>query len=250
MRPIQIALVNASCLADEDVAEGMNALQQQVSEDFAPVWHVDAELKLVTREEAFRPVRLTDRWALVLVDQSLVRERVGPGRLRGYHDLTSSGKPLGRVLVDQLEPGRDWTHVASHELLEMLADPDCNLAVFRHPDASTVVFYTQEVCDPCAAYADGYEKCGRAVSDFVFPAWFRPEAPGRGETRFDERGLIDEPFKVRPGGYIGVFRPGTGTWTLQTSDDGGEDENQVGSRLERRNTADNRWLDSDMSLAP
>jgi hypothetical protein len=31
---------------------------------------------------------------------------------------------MARVMVDQLEPGQDWTLVASHELLEMLADPD------------------------------------------------------------------------------------------------------------------------------
>src|SRR5262245_35469825 len=151
MRPIQIALVNASGLADEDVAEGMVALQQQVSEDFAPVWHIDAELHLVTREEAFRPrVKFNDRWALVLADHGLIKEELGSNHLRGYHDLTSAGLPMARVLVDQLTPGQDWTHVASHELLEMLADPDCNIAIFRHPDAQTLLFYAQEVTDPCA----------------------------------------------------------------------------------------------------
>jgi len=248
--PIEIALVNASCLADEDVAQGMTALQKQVSEDFAPVWHIDAELQMVPRDEAFRPVKYPDHWALVLLDRGLVGERLGPGRLRGYHDLTSAGQPLARVLVDQLEPGQDWTHVASHELLEMLADPDCNRSVFRHPDTDTLLFYAQEVCDPCAAYADGYEKSGRTVSDFVFPTWFQPAACDRGVTRFDECGLIDEPFRLRPGGYIGVFRPAAMTWTLETSGEAGEEENQVGGRLERRGTADNRWLDSDMSLSP
>jgi len=250
MKPIQIAVVNASGLADEDVAEGMAALQRQVSEDFAPVWHVDAELHLVTREEAFLPVKFADRWALVLMDHVLVRERLGSNHLRGYHDLTSAGLPMARVMVDQVEPRQDWTLVASHELLEMLADPDCNAAVFRHPDASTMLFYAREVADPCAAYQDGYEKCGRVVSDFVFPTWFEPAALARGETRFDERRLIDEPFKVRPHGYIGVFNAATSSWALQTSGGIVDYENEVGSRMERRNTADNRWLDSDMELAP
>jgi len=254
MKCIHVAVVNASNLTDEDVADGLVALQRQVSEDFAPVWGVDAELHLVTRQEAFRPVKFPDRWGLVLMDHDVVKSELGGSHLRGYHDLTSSGQPMARVMVDQLEPGQDWTLVASHELLEMLADPDCNESVFRHPDSTTVVFYAREVCDPCAGYEDGYEKCGRQVTNFVFPTWFQPAAPARGQTRFDERGLIDEPFKVRPNGYIGVFRTSTSTWMLLTStgdlqpDD--DEENEVGSRMERRNTADNRWLDSDMGLAP
>jgi len=252
MKPIQVALVNASYLSDKDVAEGLHALQKQVSEDFAPVWHVDAELHLVTRDEAFKPRRPNDLWGLVLADEGLLREKLGPGNLRGYHDLTAQGLPLARVIVNHIEPDQDWTFVASHELLEMLADPDCNRSVFRHPDASTLVFYAQEITDPCAAYTDGYEKCGRFVSDFVFPSWFQPSSPRREISRFDERGLIDAPFTVRPGGYIGVYVPSLGAWTLQTHGDTIElDEiSEVGSRMERRNTADNRWLDSDMSLAP
>lgn len=250
MKLIQIAVVNASNLADEDVAEGLAALQRQVSEDFAPVWGVDAELRLITREGAFSAAKFPDQWGLILEDHELVTAQLG-NTVRGYHDRTSSGQPIARVMVDQLQPGQDWTLVASHELLEMLADPDCNAAVFHHPDATTTVFYAREVCDPTAAYADGYEKCGRVVSNFVFPAWFQPSSPTRGATRFDERGLIDEPFKVRPHGYIGVFQPSSGSWVMQTS--GGvedDDETEVGSRMEKRNTADNRWLDSDMETAP
>jgi hypothetical protein len=249
MKAIQIAVVNASGLTDEDVAQGIVALQRQVSEDFAPVWGVDAELHLVTREEALASAKFPDRWGLVLEDHELVTAELG-NHVRGYHDRTSAGLPIARVMVDQLEPGQDWTLVASHELLEMLADPDCNASVFRHPDATTTLFYAREVSDPCAAYDDGYEKCGRIVSDFVFPAWFQPASPTRGATRFDERGLIDEPFKVRPHGYIGVFQPSTGSWVLQTFGGIVDYENEVGSRMERRNTADNRWLDSDMMTAP
>jgi hypothetical protein len=249
MKTIQIALVNASSLADEDVANGLAALQRQVSDDFAPVWGVDAELHLVTRERAFSGAKFPDRWALVLEDHELVTAQLG-NTVRGYHDRTSAGLPMARVMVDQLAAGQDWTQVASHELLEMLADPDCNAAVFRHPDANTVVFYAREVSDPTAAYEDGYEKCGRIVSNFVFPAWFEASSPSRGATRFDERGLIDAPFTVRPHGYIGVFDPTTSSWALQKYGGGHDFETQVGSRMERRNTADSRLLDSDMSTAP
>jgi len=249
MKAIQIAVVNASGLADEDVAGGLAAMQRQVSDDFAPVWGVDAELHLVTREQAFSGAKFADRWGLVLEDHELVTARLG-NHVRGYHDRTSAGLPIARVMVDQLEPGQDWTLVASHELLEMLADPDCDASVFRHPDANTVVFYAREVCDPCAAYEDGYERCGRTVSDFVFPAWFQTASPNRGATRFDERGLIDAPFTVRPHGYIGVFQPATSSWVLQKYGGIVDFETEVGSRIERRNTADSRWLDSDMVTSP
>ena len=249
MKSVQIAVVNASSLTDEDVADGLVALQRQVSDDFAPVWGVDAELRLVSKEHAFSGTKFPDHWALVLEDHELVTAQLG-NNVRGYHDRTSAGLPLGRVMVDQIEPGQDWTQVASHELLEMLADPDCNASVFRHPDARTVLFYTREVCDPVGYYGDGYEKCGRVVSDFVFPAWFQPESPNRGAMRFDERGLVDEPFKVRPHGYIGVFDPTSCSWGLLHYDGSIDTENEVGGRMERRNTADSRWLDSDMMTSP
>jgi hypothetical protein len=249
MKPIQIAVVNASSLADEDVANGLVALQRQVSDDFAPVWGVDAELILVPSEQAFHRAKFPDRWALVLEDHELVTSRLG-NHVRGYHDRTSHGLPIARVMVDQLPPGQDWTLVASHELLEMLADPDCNAAVFRHPDANTLVFYAREVSDPTAAYEDGYEKCGRVVSNFVFPAWFEAASPARGATRFDERRLIEAPFTLRPHGYIGVFDPTTSSWVLQKYGGGQDFETEVGSRIERRNTADSRWLDSDMETSP
>ncbi len=259
MSPIQIALVNSSNLSDTDVADGLRALQQQVREDFAPVWHVDAELRLVTRKEACadarpgddcQPLRLADHWALVLIDERLAAERLGRFRLRGYHDLTAAGLPIARVFVNRIGPGQDWTFVASHELLEMLADPDCNAAAYRHPDAATTLIYAREICDPCAAYANGYEKCGRWVSDFVFPDWFSTNAPRRGTTRFDERGLAQSPFEVLAGGYIGVYDPGISGWTILGADGSVDEIKDVGSRMERRNVPDNRWLDSDMSTAP
>jgi hypothetical protein len=134
--------------------------------------------------------------------------------------------------------------------MEMLADPDCTAAAYRHPDAATVLFYALEVCDPCAAYTDGYEKSGRWVSNFVFPSWFEPRVNGRATHRFDERGLVTEPFEVLPGGYVGVFDPVSAAWAVQGSDAGADEVAERGCRLERRGTAANRWLESDPSTSP
>ncbi len=259
MRRVQVAVVNASHLADEDVAGGVGALQQQVRQDLAPVWDVDAELSLVTSEQAHavgryaheaaeHPLDCADRerWGLVLLDEGDTRRSA-----RGYHDRTYHGLPMARVLVDRLGAGQDWVHAASHQLLELLVDPGCSAVAYRHPDAATVLFYAREICDPCGAYTDGYEKCGRWVSDFVFPSWFEPATAARnGHRRYDERGLVTEPFEVLPGGYVGVFDPAISAWVLQGSNAGSDEVTQVGSRMERRSTASNRLLDSDMSTAP
>jgi len=255
--PVQVSVVNhTKKLRDEDVAEGIVALQKQVREDFAPVWHVDAELHLVPHEEArrypyghVRPLEHLDRWALVLLD---LDDAPDPAVVLGYHDLTRSGRPLARVLVDRIPKGQDWTHTASHELLEMLADPDINATVQRHPDAVTSLFYAREVCDPCEAYADGYEIAGtgRRVADFVWPAWFQSGASRREATRYDERRLIDQSFQIRPGGYIGVFDPTISAWTIMGHDGPLDEATDLGSRTERRTTADNRLMFSCMSTAP
>src|SRR6266571_4314023 len=64
-------------------------------------------------------------WWLVILDTSDVADALG------YHDFTPAGRPIGKVfaqsdIMDNLE----WTVTASHELLEMLADPDIVRTVF------------------------------------------------------------------------------------------------------------------------
>jgi hypothetical protein len=248
MEPIEVAIVNqSSVLTDEDVAEGVAALQKQVSEDFAPVWHIDACLKFVGAD--LLHAKFPTAWGLILLDST------DDARQLGYHDFTSSGLPLATVYAKDVKEGQDWTHAASHELLEMLADPDIDLAVYSRPDALTLRILAREVCDPCAAYDDGYTVDGRHVSDFVFPVWFQPDALNRfrnpaARTRFDERGLIQAPLDLRPGGYIGVFDPGSCGWTVLGNDTGQTESLGLGTRLERRSTARNRWQFSDMAWTP
>lgn len=248
MEPIQVAVVNqSSSLKDDEVAQGMAALQKQVSGDFAPVWHVDAHLHLVGRDCATESH--PNSWGLILLDGE------ADARQLGYHDLTRSGLPLSRVFVNRIPKGQHWTHAASHELLEMLADPDINTAVYSRPDAVTLFIYAREVCDPCAAYADGYDIDDRRVSDFTFPAWFQPDALTRFKnpttrTRFDEGARIQAPLELRPGGYIGVFDTSTSAWRMLVADGELDEPKEMGSRMERRSTARNRWLTSDYSWSP
>ena len=94
------------------------ALQTQVSRDFAPIWGVDAELSFVPT--GGRGPK--DQWWIVLLNTS---DEAGD---LGYHDLTNAGQPLGKVFVkSDLEAKTSWTSTVSHELIEMLGDPDLTL---------------------------------------------------------------------------------------------------------------------------
>lgn len=245
MEPIRIAVVNRSRLDDEDVREGIEVLQAQVTRDFCPAWGIDATLRLVPAQAS--PETVND-WGLVLLDQPPQPDL--PGQI-GYHDLTRSGLPLARVIVSQVPRGEDWVHTASHELLEMLADPDLNRVAVDHPDSQTFRIVAQEICDPCEPYELGYELEGRRVSSFVFPSWFLPRGSARSRgSRFDHRGLIEGPFTLLPGGYIGVFDTSVGGWTI-IKDDGGRTETvELGSRMDKRNSASNRLQFSDWEESP
>jgi hypothetical protein len=241
---IQIAVVNhATAITDEDAEAGVAAMQKQVSEDFAPIWNIDAKLRLVGKDEL--KGSLPEHWGLVLLDDA------AQGGQLGYHELTSYGMPLATIEIGRIPKGHDWTHTASHELLEMLADPTADLAVYSRPDEDTHRVYAREVCDPCAAYEDGYVVEGRQVANFVFPSWFhglprhraKPDANGR----HDERGLIKTPLEIRPGGYLGVFDTGTFTWSFLGS---GTQLVEDVNRMQRRVSSRTSWQLSDMDWVP
>ncbi len=121
MATIRVSIINESKLAaPAEVQAAAAALQRQVSEHFAPAWGVDATLSLVAA--GAKP--LPGSWWLVILDDS---DQAGA---LGYHDLTDEAMPLGKVFVKTAQDaGVKWTITASHELLELLADPAINLTV-------------------------------------------------------------------------------------------------------------------------
>jgi len=64
-----------------------------------------------------------------------------------------------------------WSRDFSHEILEMLVDPDTDRSVYHDGDGQIV-----EVADPVEW--DGYRLDGVFVSDFVLPAWFAGATTG------------------------------------------------------------------------
>jgi hypothetical protein len=236
---IQITVINESTiLADGDVVPVVAALQKQVTDDFRPVWGTDAELSLVPK--GTQPP--AGSWWLVLLDDS------DQANALGYHDLTTEGLPIGKVFAaSDLKAGTSWTVTASHELLEMLGDPNINLTVFAQNSDTGGILYAYEVCDSCEDDSLGYEIDHILVSDFVYPSWFE-SFRNEGSTQFDRMNKIGKPFQLLAGGYIGTFNVTAGNGWQQTTAEKRptslQNRGAVGSRRERRNTPRDLWVNS------
>lgn len=236
---IQISVINESTvLADADVVPVVAALQKQVSNDFLPVWGADAELTIVS--QGGQPA--AGSWWLVLLDDS------DQANALGYHDLTSEGLPIGKVFAaSDLKAGTSWTVTASHELLEMLGDPNINLTVFVQNSDTAGVLYAYEICDACEDDSLGYPLDNILVSDFVYPAWFE-DFRTEGSTQFDRMNKIQTPFQLLVNGYIGTFNVTAGSgWQQQTAEKRSTNvlhRGAVGTRRERRNVPHDQWIAS------
>ncbi len=132
----------------------------------------------------------------------------------GYHDVTPAGLPLGKAFVRTTQAAGDQISVTvSHELLEMLGDPDVNLcAEFDDASGNPSKFYAYETCDAVEDDSLGYSIVIPAgwpgagtsvlVSDFVLPAWFEG---GRTSGPFAFKTPLTAPFQLATGGYIGFL---------------------------------------------
>jgi hypothetical protein len=192
----RVAVMNRSTsLTDEEVRTVVAALQTQVHRDFAPAWGVDAELSFVAKGS--EPEH--GSWWLVIEDESEYPHVVA------YHTLTAEGLPQVKIsVVNAKQTGWDWTMAASHDLMEMLANPMLNLTVFVSENGTTGRLYIREICDPVSAPEYSYKIDGVAVSNFVFPSWFESFRK-KGSSQFDYGNHVTAPFELANGAYMTVF---------------------------------------------
>jgi hypothetical protein len=196
---IHVSVLNRStCVDDDEINDFVStSLQTQVSDHFFEAWNVDAEVKFAQTPPA-------GAWWLVILDDT---DQDG---WFGYH-LTDHKHPLAKVFARTIRKDHDkWTVSASHELLEMLADPTINRMVstrtFNPADLPTegslsAKFHALEICDPVTPDAFGYKIGKYTVSDFVLPSWFDPH----GTPPFDHNRQTLQPFGLLKGGYCGVY---------------------------------------------
>jgi hypothetical protein len=183
-----------------DVARVSGALQKQASRDFGPYWEVDATVDAYPRLEDV-PVGY---WPMVVKTDIEV-----PGAA-GIH-MDDNGQPFALITMSD-----SWSLTASHETLEMLADPMGNRLVAGgspHPDQGRVEFLV-EVCDPSEAAEFGYTVNDILVSDFYTPRFFDPVAAEN--CRYSYSGKIKEPRTILKGGYISWHDPTSNEWWQQT----------------------------------
>src|ERR1700744_3834958 len=152
---VQIDLIyKAKTPLGTDLEKLVAALQILVTRDFSPVWGVDAKLTIQTAPRL-------GVWRLLFLDDA---DQAGE---LGDHELTPDGLPQGRVFVQTtLDDGENPATTASHEVLEMLADP----FIDRVANRSHLFGYAVEVADP--GEEQTYKIDRLDMSNFVTPGWF------------------------------------------------------------------------------
>ena len=199
MLTINLALVSEIEDHDPtDLARVGAALQRQATRDFAPVWDVRATVDVFPKLEDV-PVGY---WPMMIVEDVQ--------GAAGVH-LDKDGQPFALI-----EMSDSWSLTASHEMLEMLADPFGNRLV---PGPSIKrgqgrVEYLVEVCDPSEAAEFGYTVNDMLVSDFYTPRFFDPVHSSA--IRYSFTDAIKRPRQVLRGGYLSWHDPKTDHWWQQT----------------------------------
>lgn len=180
-------------VSDSQVQEVIRAVQVQITRDFFPHWHVNAQL------EAWDVNRAYDQWQVVFFDDEAQAESMG------YRDLTEAGKPLAKIFVkDSIDRGSRWSVTASHEILEMLVDPYCELSAFNQSTPDSGILYAYEICDPVESDETGYDVGDIRVSNFVLPSWFQPTA----KPSYDYLAQLTAPLTLGRNGYMSHFKVG------------------------------------------
>lgn len=191
---IHIALVPYQVSIDPSLLTRVAAaLQRQVHEQFGPMWQIEATVSPFTDWNAVPP----DYARLIVVDHL-------DSTALGVH-ADKDGKPYALVNGH----GNSWPLVASHELLEMLADPT-GQKILPGPsprqDGKTVEILV-EVCDPCQGSRWSYTIDGIPVSDFCTPAFY-----GGGSGPWSYRGNIQSAHQVLKDGYLIWHDPDAKLW--------------------------------------
>jgi len=195
-----VSEIDTGTLSFSEVSRAGAALQKQLTRDFGPAWGVDATIDAFAKLEDV-PLGY---WPIV------VEEDIKVAGAAGIH-LDRNGQPFALV-----QYSNRWTLTASHEMLEMSADPFGNRVISAmsiKPDLGRVE-YLVEVCDPSEAPEFAYRANGVSVSDFYTPNFFDPVADPC--VRYSFTGAIKKPLEVLKGGYISFHDPVSDHWWQQT----------------------------------
>jgi hypothetical protein len=197
MLTVNLALVSEVKGHDQsDVARVASALQRQAARDFGPIWDVSATVDAFPRLEDV-PIGY---WPMI------VEIDIDTPGAAGVHE-DKDGQPFALIAMSD-----SWSLTASHEMLEMLADPfGKRVMPGRSPKRGQGrVEFLVEVCDPSEADQFAYTVNDILVSDFYTPHFFDPhKAEG---VRYSFTGALTKPRQVLKGGYLSWRDPVSNHW--------------------------------------
>lgn len=198
---MQVTIANVSSIPQHAFRSAVAAIAKQVRRDFAPEWGIRATLKAVQLPLGKKRAPIQkDADAVIYFGDSSSDPTTGVKGALGYHSANNARLPYGFVYRDICkEYDEVWTETLSHEVLELLGDPDVLLTVAgpNPKNHQHTVYYDLEVCDP--TQGDSYSIDRVKVSNFVGKAYFRMTG---GNGRTNHMSLPLRPFGVRPNGYL------------------------------------------------
>src|ERR1700748_1661217 len=157
--PTRLVICNLSSVADEELSAALAAIQLQINRDFHPEWGATTILAAQRMTSARSTVQIdAAQDAIIYLGDEAQDPTSGIDGLLGHHNLTNPGVPFGFVFLDACrQRNLDWSVILSHEVLELLADPEASMRVAgpdpTNPSAIAVAFEL-EVCD--ATEMDSY----------------------------------------------------------------------------------------------
>jgi hypothetical protein len=159
MLTTHIALVSeGDAVCARELTRVATALDKRVTRDFGPLWGIRATVDPVL---GFEDIAVAS-WPII------IRDRKSVGGADGFHK-DRHGPPFALVALTD-----SWLLTASHECLEMLADPFGDRIV---PGPSLKrggerVSYLVEVCDPPESEEFAYTVNDVLVSDFITRSYY------------------------------------------------------------------------------
>jgi hypothetical protein len=181
----------------DELTRVASALTLQLQRDVLPIWHVNASVSALADAASIPP----GVWPVFILD------KLPPGE-GGVH-LTAHNQPYAKIVK-----GNTWTLDASHEIIEMVVDPQASrlqassairVAPDGFEDAPGKFEYLVEACDPCEDQNCSYLVDDVMVSDFLTPHFYDPVVSSG--VRYSFTGAIQRPRQVLQGGYLSWLDP-------------------------------------------
>jgi len=244
---IRVGLVDTTGALDASLVQAAAAaINIQVTRDLPQFWPIQATVEFLASPRAIP----SGVWPVKLVAS------LPPGE-GGFH-LDLHNQPYAKVIGTPDD--NSWTIDASHEILEMLVDPNGNrmqvsgaigIVDGKIVDQPGEFSYLVEACDPCEANGCGYGINGITVSDFITPHFY--DATQMAGLRYSFNNQLTAPRQILPGGYISFLNQETETWQqiLYVDPNAPPTLHDLGpatNRRSHREWVDNMWTKEKASL--